>query len=245
MNDTLSYDIIRKNFESVNERIRQAANSAGRSPEEVQLIVVTKGHSLNSVYDVIRAGAKRLGENYIDESIPKILATSEITDLEWHMIGHVQSRKARLVSEHFRWIHSLHSFKLANRLDRFVEEQKHGLSVLIEVNISGEESKFGYPASDQIDWEKLVEDLHPVLSLSNIRVRGLMTMPPFTSDPDEVRPYFQKLRRLQQFLARVFPSNEWNELSMGMSTDFEVAIQEGATMVRVGQAILGPRQIKN
>jgi pyridoxal phosphate enzyme (YggS family) len=242
MNDKQSYEIIRKNFEIVNERIFQAAISAGRSPEEVQLIVVTKGHSLKSVYDVIRAGANKLGENYVDEALPKILATSANSDLEWHMIGHVQSRKARLVSEHFKWVHSLHSIKLANRLERFVEEQKHGLSALIEVNVSGEESKFGYPALDQIEWEKLAMDLHPVLSLSNIRVRGLMTMPPYSPDPEEVRPYFHKLCQLQEYLAKVFPSTEWGELSMGMSNDFEVAIQEGSTMVRIGQAILGPRQ---
>ena len=242
MDDKQSHELIRKNFETVKERIFQAAISVGRSPEEVQLIVVTKGHSLNSISDVIRAGANKLGENYVDEALPKILATSANSDIEWHMIGHVQSRKARLVSEHFRWIHSLHSIKLANRLERFVEEQKHGLSVLIEVNISGEESKFGYPASDQIEWEKLAKDIHPILSLSNISVRGLMTMPPYSLDPEEVRPYFQKLRKLQNYLVNIFPSTDWGELSMGMSNDFEVAIQEGSTMVRIGQAILGLRQ---
>lgn len=242
MGDERSYYTILRKFEDVNERIIKTALSAGRDPEDVQLIVVTKGHPLSVIQEVLDAGAKKLGENYLEEAIPKIADLSSYTDVEWHMIGHVQSRKARSVSEYFRWIHSLDSLKLANRLDRFAKEQKRELSVLLEINIGGEDTKFGFPASDQSDRDKLVEALQAILSLPNIKVRGLMTMPPFLPDPEDVRPYFQSLRRLQEFLAGIFPSSNWDELSMGMSADYDVAIQEGATMVRIGQAILGPRQ---
>lgn len=242
MGDEKSYDTILRKFENVNERIINAALSVGRDPNDVQLIVVTKGHPLGVIKDVLDAGAKNLGENYLEEATPKIFALSSYADIEWHMIGHVQSRKARSVSEHFPWIHSLDSLKLANRLNRFAIELKRELSVLLEINISGEDTKFGFPASDQRDRQILVEALQTVLSLSNVKVQGLMAMPPFLPNPEEVRPYFQRLRQLQEFLMGIFPSSNWDELSMGMSADFEVAIQEGATMVRIGQAILGPRQ---
>lgn len=241
MGDENTYDSIRKKFDSVNERIIKAALSSGRDPKDVKLIVVTKGHTTGKIINVLNAGAKNLGENYIEEAIPKIEELSSYNDIDWHMIGHVQSRKARSVSEYFHWIDSLDSIKLANRLDRFANEQERDLSILIEFNISGEDTKFGFPAYDQRDWGNLVDSLRPVLSLSNIKVHGLMTMAPFITDPEEVRPYFQKLHRLQEFLKGVFPTSNWEELSMGMSSDFEVAIQEGATMVRIGQAILGPR----
>lgn len=232
---------IRNNLQRVNERIERASNAVGRDPDNVRLVVVSKGHTVDKVEAAIAAGAKSLGENYLEEAIPKIQALSAYSGLEWHMIGHIQSRKARPVSKNFLWIHSLDSLKLATRLDRFAGELGCRLSVLLECNVSGEESKFGFPAWNPSHWDKLLDDVNPILSMSNINLRGLMTMAPFFQNPEEARPYYQRLRSLQDSLRVQFPQVDWAELSMGMSADFEVAIQVGATIVRVGQAILGPR----
>jgi pyridoxal phosphate enzyme (YggS family) len=158
------------------------------------------------------------------------------------MIGHVQSRKARLVADHFALLHSLDSLKLAQRLDRFAAEQNRVLPVLLEFNVGGEQSKFGWNASDATAWDLLLPDINSVLNLTNLHVRGVMTMPPLETDPQEARRFFQSLRRLRDHLAAAFPQAAWHELSMGTSADFVVAVEEGATLVRVGTAIVGARQ---
>jgi uncharacterized pyridoxal phosphate-containing UPF0001 family protein len=138
-------------------------------------------------------------------------------------------------------LHSLDSLKLAQRLDRFCAESGRSLTVLLEFNVSGEESKSGFPAWDEDCWTDLLPEIERILALPHLWPRGLMTMPPYFEDPEQSRPYFQKLRRLQAFLAQRLPQTDWSELSMGTSADFPVAVQEGATYVRVGQAILGLR----
>jgi len=153
----------------------------------------------------------------------------------------VQSRKADLVAANFTMIHSLDSVKLAGRLDRLCGELNRTLPVLLEFNVSGEESKFGFPAWQEERWSDLHPAVEQILTLPHLQVDGLMTMPPFFDDPECTRPFFQRLRRLQSFLAAQFPQARWKELSMGTSLDFIAAVQEGATFVRVGQAILGPR----
>jgi pyridoxal phosphate enzyme (YggS family) len=232
---------IEENYNLVMERIQVAAQACGRSPSSIQLVVVTKGHPVPAVRRVLSAGARILGENYFDEAVGKMQALSSVGELEWHMIGHVQSRKARQVSEHFACVHSLDSYRLAERLDRFAGEKRLSLPVLMECNVSGEESKYGWPAWDEADWPDLLAPVADVLALPHLKIRGLMTMPPFSEDMKHSRPYFIHLRRLQAFLKTNFPYADWDELSMGMSADFEVAIQEGATFVRVGTAIMGPR----
>ena len=233
--------IIRENYEKVLERIQRAARSAGRGADEVRLVVVTKGQPLEKIQAVIEAGARRLGENYAEEGIEKIQALSALEGLEWYMIGHVQTRKARLVCEHFAWVHSLDSLKLAERLDRFAGELQRKLPVLIECNISGEESKFGFPAWEEGGWDELGREISAILQFKNLHVRGLMTMAPYSTDPEAARPYFIRARRLRDALARQFPALDWAELSMGMSGDFETAVEEGATIVRIGEAIIGAR----
>lgn len=228
-------------FRQVQEEITKAAVDCGRSPEEVRLVTVTKGHSLEAVREVVAAGARCLGENYVEEAEPKILALSEQDRVEWHMIGHVQSRKAEAVCSLFQIVHSLDRIKLARRLQRFAGEGGQALPVLLECNVSGEESKYGWPAWREEDWPDLLPDFAEILQLKKLRVQGLMTMAPFDPDPENARPYFLRLRRLQEFLENQLPSGEWRELSMGMSADFGVAIQEGATLVRIGTAIMGPR----
>ena len=232
---------IRDNLLRVNERIVQAAKSTSRDPGQIRLIVVTKGHTIAVVESAIKAGANILGENYVEEAVPKIEALSDYSSIEWHMIGHIQSRKARAVAENFLWVHSVDSVKLAKRLDRFAGEIRRKLSILLEFNISGESSKFGFPAWRIASWDQLIDEMAPILNFPNLNIRGLMTMAPYFPDPEEARPYYIQLKRLQSFLADQFSDTDWTELSMGMSGDFEVAIQEGATIVRVGQAILGPR----
>lgn len=240
-NVQISQQQIKDNFDAVMDRIAQAAESAGRRPEDVRLVVVTKGHAVEAVHAAVEAGARLLGENYVEEAVPKIEAAAGYAQLEWHMIGHIQSRKARAVVENFDFVHSLDSLKLARRLDRFCGELGRSLPVLLELNVSGEESKYGWPAWDEDKRDELAPDVQEILDLANLRVQGLMTMAPYLDDPEEARPYFQLLRQTLEDLAEKFPGAEWKELSMGMSADFAVAIQEGATLVRIGTAILGDR----
>jgi pyridoxal phosphate enzyme (YggS family) len=207
----------------------------------VRLVVVTKSQPLEVARVAIAAGASILGENYVDEAVAKMNAFPE-TGVEWHMIGHVQSRKADLVARHFSMLHSLDSVKLAGRLERACEELGRTLPVLLEVNVSGEMSKYGFPAWDESRWPELESEFEKIVAFPHLRLRGLMTMPPFFDDPEQTRPYFQRLRRLQNFLKERFPQADWTELSMGTSADLIAAVEEGATIVRVGTAILGPRQ---
>jgi pyridoxal phosphate enzyme (YggS family) len=239
--DVLASVRINQNYQRVLERISAAAREAGRDPNAVRLVVVTKGHSIETTQAVISAGARILGENYVEEALPKMQALSGEIDLQWHMIGHVQSRKARPVCEHFACVHSVDSLKLAERMDRFAAEFGKRQTILLECNVSREESKFGWKAWEEGEWNRLADDIAPLLELRHLIIRGLMTMPPFFADPEASRPYFQRLRDLQSFLATRFPEADWSQLSIGMSADYEVAIQEGATFVRVGTAILGER----
>jgi pyridoxal phosphate enzyme (YggS family) len=204
--------------------------------------VVTKGQTLETARAAVDAGAAILGENYPEEGVSKIQAIGLQSGVEWHMIGHVQSRKARLVAEHFSLVHSLDSLKLATRLDRFAGELGKRLPVLLEFNVGGEQSKSGWPAADEAHWEELVSPLEAVLALPNLQVNGLMVMPPLGEDAEASRPYFKSTRRMQAFLAERLPQGNWSELSMGTSGDYEAAVQEGATLVRVGMAIVGARQ---
>lgn len=233
--------MIEENFLRVSDEIIQAARGCGRDPAEVRLVVVTKGHPVESARIAIRAGARLLGENYVEEAVGKIQAAGLAPLVEWHMIGHVQSRKAEAVCTHFDRLHSLDSLKLGQRLERFAAEKQKVLPVLLECNVSGEESKYGWQAWDEGSWGMLADQIAPLLEMEHLRVEGLMTMAPFLDEPERARPYFARLRRLQEFLAMRLPASEWKELSMGMSGDFVPAIQEGATLVRIGTAIMGPR----
>ena len=236
----ITTDEIQTNFHRVLEQIGNAAVSAGRHPGEVRLVVVTKGHPLETVQAAVQAGAGLLGENYVEEAEEKVRSLGDVK-VEWHMIGHVQSRKAEAVCRNFDWVHSVDSLKLAYRLDRFAGEMGRTLPVLLECNVSGEATKSGWAAWEEVDWGRLAESLKPLIDLHRLKVRGLMTMAPFCDDPGLARPYFRRLRRLRDCLASWYPQVDWSELSMGMSGDFTVGVEQGATLVRVGTAILGPR----
>ncbi|MBL8049712.1 MAG: YggS family pyridoxal phosphate-dependent enzyme [Anaerolineales bacterium] len=233
---------IRERYESTLDKISSSAKKAGRNPDSVKLVVVTKSQPIETVRAAIEAGAKILGENYAEEGVTKIQSLRDFSAVEWHMIGHVQSRKAQLVAEHFNFNHSLDSVKLAKRLDRFCGEAKRTLPVLLEFNVGGEESKSGWQAFDESRWSELLTDVNEVMTLPNLQIRGLMTMPPIGDDAEFSRPFFQKLKRLQEFLAKQYPQVDFSELSMGTSLDYEVAVEEGATFVRVGTAIVGERR---
>ncbi len=255
-------ETIRERFERISDRIHRAARSAGRDPDDIRLVVVTKLQPVEIVRQAIEAGARYLGENYTDEALAKKLSLLEgkpgLTDIiqespagltyskqpgsvQWHIIGHVQGRKAKLVGDHFDYLHSLDSLKLAQRLENVCSNNNRVLPVLLEFNLSGEPAKSGWPTWDETSWAELLPELSSIVDFPHLRVEGLMTMPPFFENPENARPYFKGLRRLQTFLSRHISKGSWRELSMGMSGDYEVAIQEGATWVRIGQAILGPR----
>jgi PLP dependent protein len=232
---------IREKYLQVLDKIASAARSAGRQPESVKLVVVTKTQPIEIVRAAIEAGITTLGENYPEEGVMKLQSMREFSAVEWHMIGHVQGRKAQLVAENFNLLHSLDSLKLAKRLDRFCGEAGRTLPVLLEFNVGGEDSKSGWLAGDEAHWTSLLEELAAVIALPNLQVRGLMTMPPLGQTAEFARPFFQQLKRLQAYLASQFPPVNFSELSMGTSGDYETAVQEGATMVRVGTAIVGAR----
>ena len=241
MSDLVS--TIREKYLYTLEQIANAAHKGGRDPGEVRLVVVTKSQPTEIVQAAVEAGAQILGENYHEEGVAKIQSLPQQSGVEWHMIGHVQSRKARLVADYFALLHSLDSLKLAVRLDRFAVENNRVLPVLLEFNVGGEASKSGWDASDESSWNALLPDVQAILDLPNLRVRGLMTMPPLGLDPEDSRRFFQRLRLLRDSLASHFPQGEWRELSMGTSADYTVAVEEGATLVRVGTAIVGERRL--
>ncbi len=234
-------DQIKENLAVVQARMARAAEKAGRDHHEIQLIAVTKLMPLETIKAGIAAGIRAFGENYPEQAAEKIRALSSEEELTWHMIGHIQSRKTSTVCDYFDFVHAVDRIKIARYLDRYCGEANRRMPVLIEVNVSGEESKHGWKAWDEQAWPELVPHFEKIAQLPNIEVRGLMSMPPYFEDPEKTRPFYQRLGRLQRFLEDELPLMTWQELSIGTSFDFEVAIEEGATMVRLGTIIFGAR----
>ncbi len=224
--------LIGQNLEAVRERIAAAARRAGRDPAAVRLVAVSKTVGVERLGEAVALGQRLFGENYLQEARPKVAALGP--GVEWHFIGHLQSKKARGVVELFDLIHSMDRLKLAQALEEAAVRQGKVQAVLLQVNLAGEASKSGAPP------EALPELLRAVEACPHLMVMGLMTMPPWLDDPEAVRPYFRQLRKLRDRLCKL-TDNPLPELSMGMSGDFEVAIEEGATLVRVGTAIFGSR----
>jgi PLP dependent protein len=222
---------------SVQARIAAAARRAGRDPAEITLAAVSKGHAAALVAAAYAAGLRIFGENRVEEAGPKAAALAgELgPGVQWHMIGHIQSRKAAQVLPWAACVHSVDSEKLARRLNQIAAEMGRTLPILLEVNVSGEAAKYGLMPAEVA---AVVEAIAPLPAL---RLQGLMTVAPIADDPQTLRPVFAGLRRLREDLARRYPAQDWRHLSMGMSEDFEVAIEEGATIVRIGTAIFGER----
>lgn len=239
--DELKIEMIRSNLEKVQQRMTAAAERSGRRPGRVKLIAVTKLISLDVILAGIKNGLTCFGENYADQAAEKIKALQGQTDIEWHMIGHIQRRKAQTVCEYFDFVHSVDRIKIARYLDRYSGEMNRVMPVLLEVNVSGEDSKFGWPAYEEQEWANLLAPFRQIAELPNLEIRGLMSMPPLFEDPEKTRPLYQKLVRFQRYLRQEIPDVRWDELSIGTSFDYEVAIEEGATMVRVGTDIFGAR----
>ena len=235
--------LIRENYLRVREDVADATIRSGRVSGAVRLVTVTKSQPVEVVRAVIAAGATYLGENYTDEALAKMKVIKE-KGVEWHMIGHVQSRKAGQIVGNFDMIHSVDSEKLAGRLDRFTTVSNRTLQALLEINVSGETSKYGLQAWDEKRWPGLEPLISRITAFPHINIVGLMTMPPLMNDPEQTRPFFQRLRRLLEYLKKHIPQVKWAELSMGTSSDYKVAIEEGATLVRVGRSILGPRPVE-
>jgi len=230
---------IESNIRTIRERIASAARKAGRDPADIVLMAVTKTHPPERICEAYDAGLRLFGENRVQEFSEKAAPLRDLRGAQWHMIGHLQSNKAGKAAELFTAIDSVDSLKVAQRLNSSAEQLGKKLAVLIEVNVGGESAKSGVPP----DSEELQELLHGAATLEHLEFRGLMTVPPFTDNPEEARPYFRQLRQLRDGVARrKLPKISMGVLSMGMSHDFEVAIEEGSTCVRVGTAIFGGRQ---
>jgi PLP dependent protein len=216
---------VRENCRRILDRIHNAAAKSGRDPSSVRLIAVTKKVSVERILEAVAAGISDIGENRLQEALPKRLALTDVS-LTWHFIGHLQTNKAKKAAEEFDWIQCLDRPELAEKLDQSAAKP---LPVLIEVKLHDEPSKSGITA------ESLRGFINQFSRWGRLELRGLMAIPPLFENPEDVRPYFRKLRDLAE-------EHGLRELSMGMSNDFEVAIEEGATMVRVGTALFGERQ---
>jgi len=228
--------VIAQRVDAVRERIARAATRAGRLPEEITLVAVSKTHPPERVREAFAAGLRDFGENKVQESEAKIAALADLraAGLRWHFVGHLQANKARKAAALFDWIHSLDDPALGLRLEKAAARGKKALPVLVQVDLAGEETKFG------LDEEHLFPALEQLRGLKSVRVQGLMVMPPYEDDAERTRPYFKRLRELRD-RARKENLLLGGELSMGMSHDLEVAIEEGATLLRVGTAIFGER----
>src|SRR6266404_295238 len=232
----LAEDILR-----AQKRIATAAIRSGRKPETITLMAVTKTVTPERLREAYDAGLRVFGENRIQEFAGKIDALHDLSDAEWHMIGHLQTNKATKAVELFRHIDSVDSVRLAHKLNDAATEVHKRVSVLIEINIGGENAKSGV-APDSAELQEL---LNSASELTALEFHGLMTVPPYNEDPERSRPYFRKMRELfDQLASRNIPALRMEVLSMGMSHDFEVAIEEGSTCVRIGTAIFGERPIR-
>jgi PLP dependent protein len=219
-------------LEGIRDRMNEACQRGNRDPDSVRLVAITKTRSVSEIRAVVEAGVVELGENRVQEAESKAPAMG--ANVRWHLVGHLQQNKVNKAVPLFERIHSLDSVELGRRIDRAAAEIDKVQSVLVQVDLAGEETKFGLPERD------LMETIEILGELPHLRVDGLMILPPYRDDPEEVRPFFRRLRELA-FEAREARLSLGSELSMGMSHDFDVAIEEGATLVRIGTALFGPR----
>ena len=230
---------IAERFKEVKKRVDDAAARSGRDPEDIKLVAVTKTHPASEINEAIAAGATDIGENRVQEILEKI---DDVSPVRWHLIGHLQTNKVRQVIDKVVMIHSVDSLKLAREIDKRAAAAGLKMDVLIEINSAMEETKSGIAAGDL---KQLVTDI--TAECENVRVCGIMCIPPIAADPEDSRPYFREAAELfKEMKSWQLPPERFapSELSMGMSGDFEVAVEEGATIVRVGSSIFGPRNYR-
>ncbi|KPA16795.1 hypothetical protein MHK_002981 [Candidatus Magnetomorum sp. HK-1] len=232
-------------IENVLHRIQQAAEHAGHPANAITLVAVSKTKPVEDIVVAYEAGIRNFGENRAEELAEKAVKLSHLKDLQWHFIGHLQTRQSKFVAENAHFFHAVDRLKIAKRLSNQLQELGRTLPVFIEINVSGEESKEGFNCADwennQEQRDTLLESVKNIADLSNLNVCGLMTMAPYNAHKKIIRSIFSRLRRLSEWLNTKLPELGARELSMGMSNDFEIAVEEGATHVRVGSAIFGAR----
>ena len=226
--------MIKDNIKQVEERIQAACDRSGRKREDVTLIAVSKTKPVSAIYEVMETGIIDYGENKVQELTDKIETISE--PLNWHMIGHLQRNKVKYIVDKVKLIHSVDSLRLAEQINQEAMKKNVDVDILIEVNIADETSKFG------LNTEEVIDLIKKVSTLQNVHIKGLMTVAPFTDNPEENRPYFRNLKQLAVDInCKNIDNVTMSVLSMGMKGDYEIAIEEGATMVRVGTGIFGER----
>ena len=230
--------MIKENLKIVLDKIDKAARRAGRSPASIKVMGVTKTKPVEVVKEAIEAGIKLIGENYVQEAIEKKEVIGDMADaVEWHMIGHLQRNKAKKAVSLFDCIQTVDNLRLAETLSKHAQNSGKEISLLIQVNIAKEPQKSG------IDPEKVPDLIEQIIPLPSVAIKGLMVIPPYSPDPEQTRVWFKQTRQLRDDLANQYQGKAiFNELSMGMSGDFEVAIEEGATIVRLGTILFGPRR---
>ena len=244
-------DQIAANLESVRRRIAAACQRSGRSTAEITLVAVTKTVSAEAIRSACQLGVTDMGENRVQEARDKMPLLRDLP-LRWHMIGHLQSNKAGQAVDLFQCVHSVDSVEIAEHLSRRAAGRGRKLAVLLEINIAAEESKFGFRVASRLSLQdalvageggadRLLAAVQRIANLPGLDVQGLMTVAPLAPNPEPARPHFRNLRLLRDQLLHALPQRAWPHLSMGMSDDFEVAIEEGATIIRLGRAIFGPR----
>ena len=234
---------IKQRLEIIEANVTRTAEKSDRSLKDVLILAISKRQPVSVIEAAYASGLRSFGENYAEEAHEKIAQLAHLSDVRWEMVGHVQSRKSALVAADFWRVQSLDSMKLARRLDFARSEQGilQPLEVLLQLNVSGEASKEGLPAWQNDQWGALLPIVSEILTYRHLHLTGLMTMPPLFEDPEQSRPYFQMLREARDYLNQQIPGLALTELSMGTSSDYPVAVEEGATIIRIGTALLGPR----
>ena len=233
--------VISQRLNQVNEAINVACEHVRRNPNEVTLVTVSKRQPVELIRAAYACGLRCFGENYAEEAVAKMDALADLKDIQWEMVGHIQSRKAKLIASRVVRVHSLERGKLARLLDQFRDPDLQPLQVLMEINISGEASKEGLLGDDPTHWSEILPVVDEVVTYPRLKLTGLMTMPPLQVEMEANRAYFRRMRELQDYINAQRPDLNLHELSMGTSTDFPIAIEEGATIIRLGEAVLGPR----
>lgn len=232
--------LIQTRLEQIRERIFKAAQASGRDSMAIDLIAVTKEKSAAVVKSLYENGITKIGESYLKEAIFKINILKEY-QLEWHMIGNIQRGKERQIALNFTEVHSVDRIRVAAALNKNAEQLQRILPVYLEFNVSGESTKHGWKSWDEKTWDLILPDIEEMMDYSALEIKGLMTMAPYSNNPEDSRPYYRKLRKLRNYFTMKYPGINLSELSMGMSGDFEIAIEEGATVLRIGSALVGTR----
>jgi pyridoxal phosphate enzyme (YggS family) len=231
---------LKNRLEEIRSKIDFTAKAAGRDPGEIDLIVVTKGKTPVIIKTLSELGIKNIGESYLKEAIFKLDLLRDL-QINWHMIGQIQKNKVKQISYNFDVIHSVEKLQIAAEVNKRSQGFSKVQPVFLEVNLSGEDTKLGWNLTDSENLDNFLRDFEQIVEFTHLKILGLMTMAPYSENPEDSRIYFQKLREIRDLISREFPQDWKYGLSMGMSGDYLVAIEEGATVLRIGSAIVGPR----